>query len=127
VAAGSVGRHDDHDFSYNLITISRSGELWLERRVLTGAVYEQDKLVFISDYEAARNKRCLRQDSDNRQKIRADKYVRVDAVRAGSGDVVIDETFYGAQCLGDTPISSMARILTSHSGVFGTWIYQAPP
>lgn len=126
VAAGSVGKHDDYDFSYNLITVSRTGELSLERRVLTGAVYEQDKIVSISDYESARNKRCARRNGDDRPIIRADKYVRVDAIRAGSGDAVIDETFYGAQSVSDTPISSMSRILTSHSGVFGTWTYEAP-
>jgi 3',5'-cyclic AMP phosphodiesterase CpdA len=127
VAAGSVGKHDDHAFSYNLITVTRSGELLLERRVLTGAVYEQDKLVTISNYEAARNKRCAGQKRSSRQLIRAHKYVRVDTIRASSGDVVIDETFYGAQSLGETPISSIPRVMTSRSGVFGTWTYEAPP
>jgi 3',5'-cyclic AMP phosphodiesterase CpdA len=126
VAAGSVGKKDDHDYSYNLVTVSGSGELTLERRVLRVATYQREALVPISDYESARYKRSGRPVGDNRRRIRADKYVRVDAIRAGSGDAVIEENFYNTQSMG-APISTMSRTLTSQSGIFGTWTYEAPP
>jgi len=124
VAAGSVGKHGDHDYSYNLVRISSSGELSLERRILTEAVYKRETFFLVSNYEDAREKRCEPDNTDTRQ-ICADKYIRVDTIRAGSGDAVIDETFFSARSLGE-PIPTMAREITSHSGVFGDWTYESP-
>ncbi len=125
VAGGSVGKHDDYDFSYNLITIARSGEVLLERRVLRATTYERDIQASISNYETARNTRLARVGSRNSKRMHARKYARVDAIRAGSGDAVIEETFYDVQAMNE-PIPDLKRSLTSKSGVFGNWQYRAP-
>jgi 3',5'-cyclic AMP phosphodiesterase CpdA len=126
VAAGSVGLKGDHDYSYNLITIRNNREIMLERRVLRAALYETDgQPFFISTYEDARRKRCVPNKSDRRQ-IRADKYVRIDSIRAGSGDDVMDETFSNARAANKFPIADMPRTLSSNSGIFGDWAYDVP-
>jgi len=126
VAAGSVGKNDDHPFSYNLITISRSGELSLERRVLKSATYESDIKKPISNYAVARANRFNRGDPSMANRMGARKYVRIDTIKRGSGDAVTEEKYYDASALGDKPVHFIARELTSKSGVFGWWTYDAP-
>jgi len=125
VGAGSVGRAGDDHLSYNVVTISRSKELRLERRMLTGVTYDGGKFFVISNYEEAREKSCQTKH-DGRPQFRVDKYLRVDTICAGSGDAVVDETFYGAQSLSADPISEMPRTVKSRSGVFGEWVYETP-
>jgi 3',5'-cyclic AMP phosphodiesterase CpdA len=125
VAAGSVGLKGDHDYSYNLITIRNNCEIVLQRRVLRSALYESDGAFFISTYEDARRKRCVPDKNDPRQ-IWADKYVRIDSIRAGSGDAVMDETFTNARAANKFPIADMPRMLSSNSGIFGDWAYDVP-
>ncbi|HXJ91400.1 MAG TPA: metallophosphoesterase [Terriglobia bacterium] len=125
IAAGSVGKTDDHPFSYNRITIFPTGEVNLERRDLKAATYEPGApAVSIRSYGEARRIRFSRLAAAF-GKIQAKKYVRFETIKEGSGDSVIEEVVYEARALGHD-VFSIDRILTSASGFFGPWTYEAP-
>jgi hypothetical protein len=77
-------------------------------------------------HERARRKRFARLAAKIGTQIRARKYVRLDLIKEGSGDAVMEETVHDARAFGKQPVHSLKRVLTSQSGVFGPWTYESP-
>jgi len=126
VSAGSVGKADDHDRSYNRITIFPTGEILLERRDLRAATYEEGKPpVLIRSYAEARRVRFERLAA-RFAKVQAMKYVRLESIKEGSGDSMVEETVHDARAFGEA-VPFLERVLRSESGIFGDWNYESPP
>ncbi len=124
VAAGSVGKGEIRDRSYNLITIADTGEMLLERRTSVTATYERTVRADLRHYETAREVKWLRLAEKAGSKLRANKYTRHDRILARTGDDCMSERFVDATSFKVDPLTQWEQTLSSRSGFFGERSYE---
>jgi hypothetical protein len=121
VGAGSVAKEGPGMHrSYNLITITDSREISLERKVLVGAQYERSApKKKLRTYADARKMVFGSLAAQVKSVMRVEKLSRLYLIKGGSGDVDLHERWEGVRAYsGDVP--SFELWITSESGFFFT-------
>ncbi|HST21350.1 MAG TPA: metallophosphoesterase, partial [Blastocatellia bacterium] len=131
IGAGTVGAEArNYSRSYNLITVTDSREIHLERRWLTGAEYQMTfkvpvKTNPIQTDEGARQALFETQAAKAEAKLRVKKFSRHYVIKEGSGDADLYERFEGTTAY-SKKLDRFDTEIHSVSGFFYTPEYDSP-